>query len=856
MKHSVVGVVRPRITVFLFLTVLLLSIGFPVAAQALHIPANLVIREDDRAAILSWDFYPANPVSPLSDGVMGYRVVWGPLDQPQANVKLTDDRFMQLQPLVNGQQYTVQVQAVNSYGELSASSAALTFTGNSARVDALRTRMNGFFDDFNLGTGAADERKWNAAYSRCNEPSLNAFFINNQYHAHNMVLSGECDRSFSISRPRAFLDFSDNGTRSIVFDLDGEFGRNIWYLDIVPGLHDVTGHVSPGTGDERAHPGGGVRIEQSGNNLIIRSLRPDGTDMPVATTDSNPYSPLDWAGVPLVVNVRRHWEVRLSRTQMAIYIDGQLVLQSPPNSLQLTENQYSVLWNVFSYNTTKANVPYVLVHWDNFGFDAPATTQNTTVTHNYRVRNDRTDYIHATDFAPATMNINIPDSMTGALARRLMFTLQMHPWQSYRWSAQDRVQVNGVEFPIAQPRSMTTNPLDLEHLVSAYIPYTVVIPLPGNVLRTGQNTLTFLTQWSGIHNAHIELDFPRASAPAYTPPSVAAPGGVMPTMPDVGLAAGMTNVGDVEILTWLDYLSDESRYNPTVSGTVAVRVAVHHEHTIQAIGVNPGILGIDLLVNGQVIQSQRTDNQVPAPASVHTFTLETAQFADGVHELYVRAYNVNCTPSIPDYGGGGVENGRYFPIHFTFANGSSTTTATPVAGLCNGGDDDNDADHNHGSPLMTPTPTQSGATVNGTMQLQGRMPGTALQSSLQVDLLLPGGALMSCHTVNSDAQGNFRLLNVSSGNYIVRVKRAGYLATAQSITVNGGDVSVNMGTLLAGDANDDNQVTLADFSILAGSFNLSSGMMGYDPRADLNGDGAVTLTDFSLLSGNFNTTGM
>jgi hypothetical protein len=61
---------------------------------------------------------------------------------------------------------------------------------------------------------------------------------------------------------------------------------------------------------------------------------------------------------------------------------------------------------------------------------------------------------------------------------------------------------------------------------------------------------------------------------------------------------------------------------------------------------------------------------------------------------------------------------------------------------------------------------------------------------------------------------------------------------------------------LAGDTNDDNQVTLADFSILAGSFNLSSDMMGYDPRADLNGDGAVTLTDFSLLSGNFNTTGM
>jgi hypothetical protein len=40
-----------------------------------------------------------------------------------------------------------------------------------------------------------------------------------------------------------------------------------------------------------------------------------------------------------------------------------------------------------------------------------------------------TDYVYATDFAPATMNINIPDSITGALVRWLMFTLQMHPWQ-------------------------------------------------------------------------------------------------------------------------------------------------------------------------------------------------------------------------------------------------------------------------------------------------------------------------------------------------------------------------------------------------------------------------------------------
>ena len=115
-----------------------------------------------------------------------------------------------------------RVQSVDGAGHLSAFSPTVSFTGTPARVDALRARMNGFFDDFNLPAGAPDERKWNSAYSRCNAATSNGFFINDQFHAHSTVFSGNCDRGQSISRPRAALDFSDNGTRTIVFDWDGE----------------------------------------------------------------------------------------------------------------------------------------------------------------------------------------------------------------------------------------------------------------------------------------------------------------------------------------------------------------------------------------------------------------------------------------------------------------------------------------------------------------------------------------------------------------------------------------------------------------------------------------------------------
>ena len=87
------------------------------------------------------------------------------------------------------------------------------------------------------------------------------------------------------------------------------------------------------------------------------------------------------------------------------------------------------------------------------------------------------------------------------------------------------------------------------------------------------------------------------------------------------------------------------------------------------------------------------------------------------------------------------------------------------------------------------------------------------------------------------------------------VKNAQFLQRVVTVTLADGANTVNVGELLAGDANDDNAVTSLDFSILANTFNLSSADGGYDGRADFNGDGSVTSLDFSLLAGNFNVSG-
>ncbi|MEO7913688.1 MAG: fibronectin type III domain-containing protein, partial [Roseiflexaceae bacterium] len=428
--------VRARVSVRLLALLLALSAGWPAIpsarAAALLIPTGLTVEQDDRNAILQWDFDIKNPMTPLPTGVAGYKITWGPAATPNAFSKLTEERIIQLQPLTNGQPYVARVQSVDSAGHVSAASPTVSFTGISARVDALRTRMNGFFDDFNLPAGAPDERKWNSAYSRCNADSSNGFFINDQFHAHNTVFSGNCDRGQSISRPRAALDFSDNGTRTIVFDWDGEFRRSQWYLDLVPRLMDISGQVNLEGISMPADPANGLRIHQNEQVVSIDAFGLNGALTTPAHTDSKPYLPLDWAGLKQVSNVRRHWEIHIRRDYAEILINGVKVLATAPGAFQLTEDRYYLLWNVFSYNTAKANVPFVLGHWDNFGFDAPAGTTHDTVTHNYRLVNTGTDFMKAFGKqSPAQATIKIPDAVDGAVMRRLMFTIQMEANGSY-----------------------------------------------------------------------------------------------------------------------------------------------------------------------------------------------------------------------------------------------------------------------------------------------------------------------------------------------------------------------------------------------------------------------------------------
>jgi hypothetical protein len=123
-----------------------------------------------------------------------------------------------------------------------------------------------------------------------------------------------------------------------------------------------------------------------------------------------------------------------------------------------------------------------------------------------------------------------------------------------------------------------------------------------------------------------------------------------------------------------------------------------------------------------------------------------------------------------------------------------------------------------------------------------------------VSLTLKLGTYEANYTsLATDANGLFTLDTgpMPYGTYQWRVKGPKFLANIGSVTLTGNAVTVEMGTLIAGDANNDNIINVADFTVVKSTFGKGVGQPGYDDRADFTGDSIVNVADFGLLKANF-----
>ncbi len=613
-----------------------------------------------------------------TETVAGYYLRWREKGAAEfKNFRVLTVQETDLQPLDNTKTYEVEVYTVDMTGQLSFPVIA-EIKPDPSRVDRLRKEMTAFFDDFNLGAGTFDERKWNTGFSLNNGLPFNGSFINTQFHAHSMVSSeGKTyynDRSQMATRPRAILDLSDGQERRIVFDLDGiGGGRDVWYLDIHPialnqGRYDVNWKAdlgatlldAPCATMEPAFPGGYFRVSASGaSDLEFSVFNAKGqkiaggngngvlagdTSLPCGSAGRKPkfnFNSNAERGVRAIPNSQRHWELRISKTRQRVYVDGKLIAEE---QLSLPFDQAQLSWVVFSYNTEKnGSTEASLVHWDNFGFDGPAPT---TVTHNYKLSANGSDRL--TSASLKTVKLTIPDSVEGAVSRRLFVTYQGYINQVCRFAQSPSVSINGRSLALPKPEAVVRGfwasqgvpqaqiDLDAAKLatVGSNTPFAVQVDVPEGYLKggpgaSGENTLVFSGDCS-LTNVHAELDFPKATAPSYTQPYQI-------------IGNGDPLVGMPTMWAWgprVMYVGMNPTTLQSLPATTQVKVRADNHVTLNSSGGYLGVERFEVRIDGQLLQTRAVNRGVPAPYSIQDFDLDLTPYRDGLeHALQIVAYS-------------------------------------------------------------------------------------------------------------------------------------------------------------------------------------------------------------------------
>ena len=146
------------------------------------------------------------------------------------------------------------------------------------------------------------------------------------------------------------------------------------------------------------------------------------------------------------------------------------------------------------------------------------------------------------------------------------------------------------------------------------------------------------------------------------------------------------------------------------------------------------------------------------------------------------------------------------------------------------------------------------ASIAGQMNLQGAAQSPYYQT-IGMTFYSAGYTPFTRNVNVYNGSSNFQITDLPRRNYTVRVKGSKWLARQFSLDLTSSDSSGVYLTLLAGDANNDNVVDVADLLLVINHYNKKPGNSGYLDATDLNGDDICDVADLLLVIDSYNKMG-
>jgi hypothetical protein len=218
-----------------------------------------------------------------------------------------------------------------------------------------------------------------------------------------------------------------------------------------------------------------------------------------------------------------------------------------------------------------------------------------------------------------------------------------------------------------------------------------------------------------------------------------------------------------------------------------------------------------------------------------------------------------------DYGEITVEDGMDYTL-WTDIPWTATAGAHTLTGVLDVNDDiaESNEANNEASKSW------GGAAVDISVVLQGgSRPPEAWEVPITIKFFSPGADVMTdtpiyefdLTTAKSDGTAICQCVGVTPGTYEITAQASNcpectegnctLTNVKRSVVISAPSTAVDMGTLLAGDANCDGIINISDFGILAVAYMCTEGEPCYECRADFDCNGIINISDFGLLAVNY-----